>query len=627
MMKLLKYTQKFALLIILLFASQLYGQRSFGQETTSDQYYYTPFDFTNRPLGYLSDASAVAWNPALLGIRGTADLLIGAPITNDFKIKDDQFSVFAKSNAFGVGFIMDKHPLNKDTNIFTKSIIVGLGYPIRQHSLWWGASAMYRGTFDGNYGVKSFRYKTSLIYSPFAALITSVGVSNMFDEFNFNNWYFSGSYSPLEWLSLHVNLVYSPQGRFRDNSKFSKNFYISFGGLKDYLIASLGYRDIDKSIRLGLEFNWQSISVGTIPKFSEGNYAGANTFIRLTNEKFHNSAEFANRYTISTSFFNAEISNKNGTLWNPSNNNATPERVMDILFASNENNKAIYNSIMEGSSKQDAFKYISNKYYTADSTQIEQVTDADTSYITTPWHYNIKVQSVRDEGEEKVVRFKVSDAFARSMPNLERKDFSSVNERMIITSFEEVPAEPQEKYDIIILQDCSNTLKDQINNISLNLPNFFRLLNQKGIDLRVGGVWYGEQIYKITEPTKDVEKFIKEYKNAPTNAPDEVTSIAINEALKTEFRKDANRIFILISDEPAFQTNTSITETELIQKLWKSRIHLYSVADYSKFNSGLLTKLTLGREYQICDDINSTMIKIANEILTNYEIRMKDRGY
>lgn len=615
MIKNLMHISRYSLLVLLLLVSELSGQ-----------YYYTPFDFTNRPLGYLSDASAVAWNPALLGIRGTADLVIGAPLTKDFGFKDDQFSVFAKSNAFGVGFIMDKHPLNKDTNVFTKSIIAGLGYPIRQHSLWWGASLMYRGTFDGDYGVKSFRYKTSLIYSPFAALITSMGVSNMFDEFNFNNWYFSGSYSPLEWLSLHVNFVYSPQGRFQDNSKFSKNFYVSFGGMKDYLIASLGYRELDNSIRLGIELNWENISVGFTPKRSVGQYAGSNVFVRLTNEKFHNSADFANRYTISTSFFNAEISHKNATLWNPSNNNNQPDKVMDLLFASNESNREIYNHIMEKSSKDEAFQFINRKYYSLDSTA-NDVKEADTTYIKTPWNYRIKVQSVNHEEEEAIIRFRVSDSFTRNVPNLERKDFSPVNETMIVTSFKEVPAEPQEKFDIIFLQDCSNTLKDQINNISLNFRNFFTSLDAKGIDYRVGGVWYGEQIYKITEPTKDAEKFIKDYKNAPRNAPDEVSSIAINEALKTEFRIDAHRIFILISDEPAFQTNTSITETELIKKLWASRINLYSIADYAKYNSGLLTKFTLGREYQISDDINSIMMKLVNDMLTNYEIRIKNRGY
>ena len=169
---------------------------------SSAQYFNTPFDFTNRPLGMLSDASAVHWNPAMLGVRGTADLLIGVPLDNNFGLMSKQFDIFAKSNAFGVGFSMDKYPNNIDSEKFVKTFFAGMGYPLKQHSLWWGASVMYRGTFGEKYGLRTFRYNTSLVYSPFAALITSVGISNMYCEFDDVYWYYTVAYSPFDARTL-----------------------------------------------------------------------------------------------------------------------------------------------------------------------------------------------------------------------------------------------------------------------------------------------------------------------------------------------------------------------------------------------------------------------------------------
>ncbi len=612
---------------------------------SSAQYFNTPFDFTNRPLGMLSDASAVHWNPAMLGVRGTADLLIGVPLDNNFGLMSKQFDIFAKSNAFGVGFSMDKYPNNIDSEKFVKTFFAGMGYPLKQHSLWWGASVMYRGTFGEKYGLRTFRYNTSLVYSPFAALITSVGISNMYCEFDDVYWYYTVAYSPFEWMTVHANINYSPQGLYKFNEKISPDVYVSFGGLKDYLIASIGYRDIDKSIRLGIEVSLNNISAGYIPKMTEGHYEGSVAYLRLTNEKFLNAADFSKRYTISTSFFNASVSN-NGYIWNASDNSAEPEKVMDILFNSNSsNNKELYSQLLNSSPKPDVFKYIANNYYTnvntVNTTKIRNTKKtkdtlsneplpSDALYsqnlFTSPWKYDIVINNIDSSNTDTTkIIFKVKDSFGRDIPNLSRKDFLALDSSRPILSVREVPADPKQKIDLIFLQDCSNTLESQLENIKPSLKNFFSALDSKGFDYHIGGIWYGEQIYKVLHPSADTSKFIKAYSQVSANAPDEVTSIAINEAMNLDFRPEASKIFIVISDDAVFQTNSSIKEKDLIEKLWKLGASIYSVADFRRYNSGLLTKFTLGREYQISDDINNTLLRIANDIQTTYEINIGSR--
>jgi len=41
------------------------GYYNLFSQNFSSPYYNTPYDFTNRPLGMLSDASAVQWNPGV----------------------------------------------------------------------------------------------------------------------------------------------------------------------------------------------------------------------------------------------------------------------------------------------------------------------------------------------------------------------------------------------------------------------------------------------------------------------------------------------------------------------------------------------------------------------------------
>lgn len=604
------------IITILLFVI-LQGQNSFSQ------YYSTPYDFTNRPLGMLSDASSVQWNPALLGVRGSADFLIGLPLSNKFGLMAGQFDIFAKIRGIGLGFIYDKYPLNIDSLPADKTIFLGGGFPVLKNQMWWGASAMLRSTFDNlKFNLRSFRYNTSVVYTPFSALITSLGASNMYNNFEYINWSLGAAYSPNEWLTVHTNIAYNPQGLFRGHSKFSPDVYLSFGGLSDYLIASLGYKYEDNSYRLGVELSVDRFSFGFIPKMIDKKYGGSTAYFRLKTEKFLNSADLRNRNTISSGLSDAGISD-NGYRWNPSDNNADVARVMDILGNAGDKYKDIYAQLKNAGNTQDAFKYIANRYY---SEKKLTTGDINNTSIRTPWKYNIIAQSVDTLADNSIlVRLKVKDEFGRDVPNLGKKDFYLKDNNYRIDLVEETDAKPKQKIDLVILQDCSTSLTQIIDGVKYSVRNFVKSLETRGVDYNIGGILYGEQIYKILQPTDDINKFIKFYAQASATAPDEVSSIAIDEALRLNFRPNAAKIFIMLTDEATFQTNSTVTEPGLIKKMWDSSATIYSIVNYKEYNSGLLTRLTLGKEYNIYADLEENLNNIAGDMIANYTVIIKPK--
>jgi len=556
-------------------------------------------------------------------IRGVADFLVGVPVDNKFGLINGQFDLFAKVNNFGLGFVMDKYPDNIDSIKAYKSLFAGIGFNIVPNKLWWGASAMYRGKFDDKYNLKTFRFNSSLVYTPISSLITSFGVSNMYKDFDYFNWTLGLIYSPFEWMTLHTNIGYSPQAHFRGNSKFSPDVYISLGGLSDYAIFSLGYKYEDNTFRLGVELSIDKFSVGIIPKFSTNKYTGSNLFLRLKTERFLNTADLRNRSTISVKSSDAGISD-NGYLWSPADNTATPKEIIQIINNAGSNYKTIYNELNTASQKNNAMKYIANRYYQTPNLLLD---DLNKSIIRTPWNYNIISQKEAIiNTNQKIIRFKVKDQYGRDVPKLSRKDFILADTSYKFVTIDEVNAMPKEKIDIVFLQDCSPTLINIIDEIKLKLNNFFRALEIKGIDFNIGGILYGEQIYEVLQPTDEINKFVKFYSGIRANAIDEVSSIALDEALDLKFRPDSKKIIILITDEPTFQTNSQITEPELIKKYWKAGASVYSILDFSKYNSGLLTKLTLGKEYEIYDDIDKNLNNISSDIISTYSAIIKPKG-
>jgi outer membrane protein OmpA-like peptidoglycan-associated protein len=580
----------------------------------------TPDMLTNRQMGYLNDASAVQWNPALLGVRSSSDLLLSLPLSNQFDISGSQYGLFAKFGHLGFGYISE---YNDSLLKLPQSLYTGYGIQILRDHLWLGGSVFYSGNLDDTLTTfRTFRYASSIIFSPVNWLITTIGVSNL--PYSFENliWNIGAIYSPLEWLSIHANIGYSPEAKFRNNSSISPDIAVSFGGMGNYLIPSISYNYNSNMIRLGAELSLGALSVGILPKLNNGSFSGHTTFLRLSNDYQRNVAALSGRYSLSGTT-GADGCLEDAIMWNFSNQSDSPVDLMNIL----QNKAGSYSSLFKDLKKlgptDDIFNQIGIKYY---NEKPPEIVKSNTDFIFTNNNNPVVVESI-DSTHKPVITsiIKVKDSFGRNVPDLKKNDFFLKDTNFQIVSLDQTISTEKIKVDIVILQDCSGSMQSIIDAVKRNVISFVNSINSRGADCHIGGILYGEEIYDILEPTADMAKFNKFYSVAAATAPGEVSSIAIDEASKMDFRDGAKRIFILLSDECTMQNNSTLTEADLVYSLWGNSASLYAVINPAEHNAGVLTRLTLGREYNIYSPFTAILEKISGDITTTYQLSYKPK--
>ncbi|MBN8575054.1 MAG: OmpA family protein, partial [Candidatus Kapabacteria bacterium] len=110
------------------------------------------------------------------------------------------------------------------------------------------------------------------------------------------------------------------------------------------------------------------------------------------------------------------------------------------------------------------------------------------------------------------------------------------------------------------------------------------------------------------------------FAQAQATAPDEISSEAIYRATQMSFRPNAQKIVLLITDDCALQENANHTEESLTKDLWNAGAQLYSVVNPAKHNAGIVTRLSLGRDYDIAQPFTEVLDNISGDITTTYEI-------
>ena len=153
--------------------------------------------------------------------------------------------------------------------------------------------------------------------------------------------------------------------------------------------------------------------------------------------------------------------------------------------------------------------------------------------------------------------------------------------------------------DIIFLLDISGSMIDNIRAVGRQLTTMVSVFEDKGIDFKLGIVIFryleGDTI--THQPTRDVEK----YKHLLTThvvaaAGDERAHNAIIKAIRrVEFRSDAKRRFVLVTDEASKGTYTL---NDVLRQCWENKI-IMDVIGINHHTHKALTSKTGGLWYPI----------------------------
>lgn len=589
--------------IILLFIACLSFHNLYSQLTSHS--------LTNRRMGLLNDATSVSWNPALLGVEKGVDLLFAANYDNQFS-KKGQYAGFIKINGFAGGFITSLDSISSFPVEIPLNIHVGYGFTLIDKYMWAGVGSRF---FKDS--IINAKYSASILFSPLNALLFSIGVDNTYTPNNSLN-IISGmaSYTINDWFTMHTRLMYSMDTNFFRGKNISPDFGISAHIIKDFLIASGSMNPVYDQFRLGLEMNLGALSLGSLNTFDNNVIPSVmtegNALIRInTKGDTKKKTEITSDAPCDTTAYK----------WSSFDSDSS-ERVYNIVKGLNSSYHQLTNKLekMSGFSNtlyDTIFKYYYSAYYPKIS--IKGIEQNIISHKNPKYTVLEQSRIITDTGI-KSITVQIKDEQDKMISNANESSFMMSDSTLQIISVKQSVSFTPVPVDFVLLMDCSGSMGDEILEVRANVLSFVNKLKNAGIDYRIGGILYGDKIQDTIQPTANIEAFLSFFSKAAAIGNDEITSTAIHTATKFPFREQAQRCIILITDDCSIQTNGNFTESSLTQDLWQSGAKLYSIINPENHNGGIMTRLSLGKEYSIKQPFTAILNDITRDVTTTYEV-------
>jgi outer membrane protein OmpA-like peptidoglycan-associated protein/Mg-chelatase subunit ChlD len=588
-----------------------------GNMASAQELSITPRDLTNRPLGFSNDATAVGWNPGALAlVSEEVDLLFALPVNEKFN-RRGPFSIFGKYDHFALGYIAEYEIDNAITT--PGQFYFGTGTEIFT-DVYGGISGNWvnaRPLIDKN--EDKLRYNMSLVVTPMRGVITSYGISTMYygnhvepvHSFGFN-------YSPTPYMTILTTTRYAKDFPF-NNKDMDITAGLSYGLYKNHIITSASYSSAFERIVIGVEFNIGGFSAGLLSDPKTPGVADGMAILRMSSlDQFNNAPALRGTGKLGVSR-DADCV-KDAFKWQY-RIVKSPKDLINVIQSAGMSYEDLLQNLQKLSPNPDQlFDKIRDTYYPHTKTLVSQAKGTSTSYFTASEHsiYLEKVDSTDKQRKKAIVQ--VRDSFGRNVSGLPKKAFDIKDTSMIIYSVEQTTASTSMAADIVVLMDCSGSMSSSINGVRTNVANFVNNISARGIDARIGCILYGDEVSQTLEPTTSIKEFQEFFAQAQATAPDEISSEAIYRATQMSFRPNAQKIVLLITDDCALQENANHTEESLTKDLWNAGAQLYSVVNPAKHNAGIVTRLSLGRDYDIAQPFTEVLDNISGDITTTYEI-------
>ena len=580
--------------------------------------------FYNRPLGYPNDATSISYNPSMLGLRGKdAELVFVLPYTDvdvdSLSYTNKVWGTFAKISGFGIGWLAGN-------DITPSEIYAGFGIPIKGQSLYWGFSATATKYKDKDLDFGDMRFNTSLLFAPHQRFLFSGGASNMHAlDSRYYLLYAQGVYSPLDWLSLHYEAKYSDAFYFENAHMGGKDVFMNAGinlSLFEDLAISTMYSPSTENIRIGFEWG-TGIGIGafTDSKSSKGVNSSADFLLRFSSDEYLSQSDLAERGSLIALRDECFPGAYN---WQLIDDKLMPSELFSKMrFLGGDYTKFVEELTKISPVENDVFTNIAKNYYPLSYIPQTDTTLKLSNLIKSKNKHTVyQEKATRINDNETSLILKVKDVTSSNVAGLKKENFSILDTNYLITRLEETNSEKKLPVDIVFLVDASGSMSEEIASIKRNIDNFAAQLENRGVDSKLGGMLFGNTILRTIKLTSNLSQYRNDIAkfNYDNNAFAECTSIAIQEASEMDFRTNAEKIIIVVTDECMLQTSGDFNEFDLTQMLWKKGIKLYSMINFAGHNGGFVTKFTLGKGYDIRTPFNEILDKIAGDVSTTYEL-------
>jgi outer membrane protein OmpA-like peptidoglycan-associated protein len=602
-----------------------------------------PEDLTNRQLAYPGDPSAVGWNPSLLGVKpGAYGALLALPYSSSFSTSGDRFGAFAKIGPAGVGALRGR---SERGSAFTQ-FYAGFGWAALRERFWVGGALRLLDD-DGTF--KSGGIVLSGTLRPASKLIASLTLINPTSTNDENAALdLAAAYFLSPRLTLLAGARYDNADSLAGEGTFGTSLGVS-AAVTTQLNLNGHYAFNSGTLRIGAEFAFGGATVGNSTAFVDGKgFQGGVAFARYALKD-----DNPESYAIPADAL-PPVAGTTSTLgWAPSRayvpegleyrkptNDAqvapdsyralcdssasrldAPEELLGTIARTGGPYAALADTLKRLSpDPARLYGAIRQEYY---SPQIQRsaLHRTDTLPLVSRQGYSIGIQSI-DQSAFPLVSaiIQVANEGGRNVAGLGAEDFRFRDTSLKILSVRPIDRKLHVPVDIVLLIDCSGSMMQKITAVRANVENFVNNIESRGADYHIGGVLYGSIIYDTLHPTGDFGTFRDFFSKAAAIGGDEISSLALKAASQMRFRANAQRVFILITDDYPIQENARLNEADLTRLLWSTGARLYSIITPCRDNSAIMTRLSLGSEYDIRKPFNSILDQIGTDITTIYRL-------
>jgi hypothetical protein len=182
--------------------------------------------------------------------------------------------------------------------------------------------------------------------------------------------------------------------------------------------------------------------------------------------------------------------------------------------------------------------------------------------------------------------------------------------------------------DVVFALDVTGSMSNEIAAVRDNIHAFTDDLTEKGISFRLGLVTFYDTIGEIFPLTEDVSAFqawvARQVASGGGDAPENSLE-ALKQASLMDFRPQAHRLIIWITDEDYHESNiiTPLTVPQVLEMLFAKAITVHAIgATVRKQRYDRITEPTGGLFFNIDGNFRDILLDIARfNVSTQYQLR------
>ncbi|MCU0427158.1 MAG: OmpA family protein [Candidatus Kapabacteria bacterium] len=588
-----------------------------------------PEQLSNRRLDYLSDATAVGWNPAMLGVRPQFDLALssvfsGSAVSGSFMTTSAKFGAFLKIHSFGIGYSGNPRARNSSGELY-----FGFGLPIVDDVLWGGASARLSLAAPAPY----LDYNGSFLFKPLVpGLLFSLGATTMaMDMYSAatDNNYRRVAPGLVQFLG---NALYSLPGgdltllaSARSASLLNPTLPgfetgVSWNLLNAAVVLSGSVQWLPQpAVRLGLEVNSEIFDALYGLRLQEAQQLEHSVVLRFSSDKINSASEIRSLRADAESAL---------CIGRPV---AAFDDAAVFLAALPKLNPYLAEMLAENGLASDSAALYANvrkQFYgrSVAAAAIGSTKGSDNASsgvgVESTKGYGIELKRIDKTLfplEAKIVR--VVDSAGRTLTGLSSLDFRTRDTSRRIVSVRRLDSVTTVPVDIVLLLDCSGSMRNTIAEVREQIGYFLNELRKSGANARVGAVSYGVEVLDVLQPTEHLDRVEEFLARATASQNNEYTPAALDELVGMKFRTDAERIGIVLTDEIMYSNRKPmLRELLTLRDLWAKGISLHKVIKPCANNGEASAYLTLGREYSLNEPFTDIVRSIGREKTALYAV-------